>query len=398
MSLSEICAQQHEYEQTQLKRLLLWGLLGSFGVHGLALGLSQAKPWPMAKDDLTPIQLIAADPLTDPVPDQPTAWSESTQPSPQPRHPAVTTTASRPGATMSPPAAVMPLVAPVAPDRSQPDERSKAESAPEPSPANAGQGAIRSAAEAIEAPPDGVQPETAATEPTESQAEGLGDNLGQRPPGADPGPSTVAVADRAGRAALPNSSTGHSPATATGPSTPQGNGNSQNSQGSRAVTCQNCVRPTYPQSALDARVEGQPMVRVDINPDGTVRRVTLTRSSGHGAIDRAAIEAARNSRFHPIAGGATVPIEYDLTIEGSHRNRDARRRGERQAVDLPPGPPPRAPSQTNPRSALEPVPAAGEPAPAAPSPISPPDPALPESPSPASTVPPPDSPAAESAE
>lgn len=120
-----------------------------------------------------------------------------------------------------------------------------------------------------------------------------------------------------------------------------GNGSGQG-QGSRTVACQTCVRPDYPQSALDAGAEGQPMVSVDINPDGTVRSVTLTRSSGNPAIDQAAIQAARNSRFQPVSGGASVPIEYDLTIEGSRRNRDARRRGDRQAVELPPEPSPEA--------------------------------------------------------
>lgn len=113
-----------------------------------------------------------------------------------------------------------------------------------------------------------------------------------------------------------------------------GNGTGQG-QGSRTVACQNCAKPQYPQSALDAGVEGTPRVQVDINPDGTVRSVTLVQSSGNAAIDRAAIQAARSSSFQPMAGGASVPIEYDLTIEGSRRNQEAQRRGDRRSVAVP---------------------------------------------------------------
>lgn len=384
MSLSEICAQRHEQEQKQLKRLLLWGLLGSLGVHGVALSLSQFKPWQGVTDDLIPIELIAADGLTDPVPE---ALSDSIQAGPQTPTSAAPPTASSSGGRVPPPASMRPLVRPVVSDSPKPGEPPQAASALEASQASAEEDRLPRPAVAVEARPEGSVLATGGAEPSASQPEGLGDQLGQPSPSADP-PSSAA------QGALPHGSAGNSPIGATAPANAQGNGDSQ---GSRAVTCQTCVRPSYPQSALDARIEGQPMVRVEINPDGTVRRVTLTRSSGHGAIDRAAIEAARNSRFQPIAGGATVPIEYDLTIEGSRRNRDARRRGERQAVDLPPAPAAGAPSQAHPRPALESGPAPDDPTPApAPPPLPIPPPASPGTPSPALAAPAPDSPAAES--
>ncbi|MGB6013662.1 MAG: energy transducer TonB, partial [Nodosilinea sp.] len=206
--------------------------------------------------------------------------------------------------------------------------------------------------------------------------------------------------------------------TAARPSTGTSNGDnpsaSRNGQGqsSRTVACQNCVRPSYPQSALDAGAEGQPTVSVDINPDGSVRSVTLTRSSGNPAIDQAAIQAARNSRFQPVSGGASVPIEYDLTIEGSRRNRDARRRGDRQAVELLPEPTPTPATATTkpdpesteteptqPVDAAEPVvqsPPEPEPVeePEAPEPVEP-EPASPEpvNPPPVQAAPPPSPPA-----
>lgn len=346
MSLSEICIQQHEHDQKKLKRLLLWGLLGSLGAHGVGLSLSQFNLGQAATDELTPIELIVTDSLAEPLPDEPEVLPDPTQPaelSTQTNDPAAAPASAPPrAAVVAPPAPVTPPVAPIAPDRPEPVEDTQAESAleepqptveeePIPSDAEAAE-----AAEAAEEVPEEVEPETVATEPTESQSERLRDLLQRlRDSQADAGTSTAAApteSTTAGGGTVPNAPAGDSPGVAAAPSTTNGSGQGQ---GSRTVVCQNCVRPSYPQSALAAGAEGQPIVSVDINPDGSVRSVTLTRSSGNPAIDQAAIQAARNSRFQPVAGGASVPIEYDLTIDGSRRNRDARRRGERQVVEVP---------------------------------------------------------------
>ena len=121
----------------------------------------------------------------------------------------------------------------------------------------------------------------------------------------------------------------------TGDRPSSGAGQETRGGGSRTVACEDCVEPEYPESAVEAGIEGQPLVNVEINADGSVRSVVLTRSSGNAAIDRAAIEAAQRSRFQPVEGGASVPIEYDLNIEGSERNRAARERGERRSVEIP---------------------------------------------------------------
>jgi TonB family protein len=165
-------------------------------------------------------------------------------------------------------------------------------------------------------------------------------------------PSAVHSSDGAngassGRATSPGRDA--SPGGGTSPGGDSGNADSQagsgdaaqaeppqrgNGQASRTVTCQDCQRPAYPESALEAGVEGQPQVTVQINPDGSVASVTLERSSGNAAIDEAAIQAAQRSRFQPIAGGARVPIEYDLSIEGSERHQNAQRRGERHSTTV----------------------------------------------------------------
>lgn len=189
-------------------------------------------------------------------------------------------------------------------------------------------------------PEDTSEEIAAATDELDaSQIESLRDFF-ERPPTTVPDTTSTDEAATTGTGeSSPSTGDGEETAISTGTDTDEGtnttgNGTGQG-QGSRTVACQNCAQPQYPQSALEAGVEGTPRVQVDINPDGTVRSVTLVQSSGNAAIDQAAIQAARNSSFQPMAGGASVPIEYDLTIEGSRRNREAQRRGNRRSIEVP---------------------------------------------------------------
>lgn len=336
MSLSEICVQQHQHEQSKLKLLLLWGLFGSVAAHGIALGLSQVKLWQDPADELEPIELIVAEPQTRPVPDPPEPVKLSTQTNDPV---AAAASAPPPAAVTTPSTTMSPPVQPVALESPEPLTDTQAESA-------------------IEEPQGTVDPDAMVTEPAAAQSGSLRDlfqRLRESQAGSGSSPSATAGGGR-----VPNAAAGSSPGGA--PSRSASNGRGQG-QGSRTIACENCVRPNYPQSALAAGVEGQPKVSVDINPDGSVRSVTLTRSSGNAAIDQAAIQAARRSRFRPVSGGASVPIEYDLTIEGSRRHRDARRRGERQAVNLTPDPASTADTEAAPAASAPPA----SPTPSAPS-------------------------------
>ena len=70
MSLSNLCFEQHERDQAKLRKLLLWGLLGSVGVHVVGFGLSYLNLFPKANDaKLSPIELIVMEPPADPVED-----------------------------------------------------------------------------------------------------------------------------------------------------------------------------------------------------------------------------------------------------------------------------------------------------------------------------------------
>ena len=77
--------------------------------------------------------------------------------------------------------------------------------------------------------------------------------------------------------------------------------------------------PQYPASAVREGLEGRVLLDVRIGGDGEIRSVQLARSSGHPALDRAAIETAR--RWNVSPGAATsevtelkvlVPVEFYL--------------------------------------------------------------------------------------
>lgn len=283
MSLSNLCIEQHERDQTRLRRLLMLGLLGSVGLHAIAFGLSQLGIWRRPNFDIeAPIEIIVMEPPAEIVEEpEPAQLSTETNSPPPPADPRVNE--PQPPAAPAEPEPLDPL---------EPLEDTQVES-------------------------QLTLPE-APTPPDPDRLNNLREYL-QRGQQNNP-PAPAASTETAAR-------TGSGSAN-TAPS------NSGSGRGSRTVACRNCVRPQYPRSALEAGAEGQPVVNVQINPDGRVSNVTLIRSSGNAAIDRAAMQAARRSRFEPIEGGASIPIEYDLTIEGSQRNRDARERGERRSVEV----------------------------------------------------------------
>ena len=59
--------------------------------------------------------------------------------------------------------------------------------------------------------------------------------------------------------------------------------------------------PAYPDRARRAGVEGVVGVRIALAPDGSVRQVELTQSSGSRLLDEAALAAARASTFAPAS-------------------------------------------------------------------------------------------------
>ncbi len=68
--------------------------------------------------------------------------------------------------------------------------------------------------------------------------------------------------------------------------------------------------PAYPERARRAGVEGVVGVRIALAPDGSVRQVELTQSSGSRLLDEAALAAARASTFAPASRNRT-PVEAE---------------------------------------------------------------------------------------
>ena len=72
------------------------------------------------------------------------------------------------------------------------------------------------------------------------------------------------------------------------------------------------VEPKYPEEARRAGVEGTVQLEVLIDEEGKVRKIRVLKTPGFG-LDRAAITAASESRFHPgVIGGKAVPVKIKI--------------------------------------------------------------------------------------
>ena len=80
------------------------------------------------------------------------------------------------------------------------------------------------------------------------------------------------------------------------------------------------MKPTYPESARRAGIEGTSLLRFEITEGGMVSKITVEKSAGHEELDRAAIAAVQKWRFEPARRGAqavavwvTLPVRFELT-------------------------------------------------------------------------------------
>jgi protein TonB len=82
-------------------------------------------------------------------------------------------------------------------------------------------------------------------------------------------------------------------------------------------------RPVYPAEAAAAGVQGDVVVRVNVDTAGRMRAISVVRSSGHEALDKAAMEAIdatvcssppmmRYSR-EPVEGTGLQPVAFRLS-------------------------------------------------------------------------------------
>ena len=70
------------------------------------------------------------------------------------------------------------------------------------------------------------------------------------------------------------------------------------------------VRAAYPAMALRAGLESDVILRIEVDPQGTVTRAEIIKSGG-GGFDEEALKAVKQSRFEPAQrDGQNVPAEF----------------------------------------------------------------------------------------
>jgi protein TonB len=79
------------------------------------------------------------------------------------------------------------------------------------------------------------------------------------------------------------------------------------------------IPPVYPEIARQNGWAGTVSLRLWIGASGSVERLEVATSSGHAALDAAAVEAVRSWRFRPaLRGGSPIavtvllPVVFDL--------------------------------------------------------------------------------------
>lgn len=87
------------------------------------------------------------------------------------------------------------------------------------------------------------------------------------------------------------------------------------------------MRPPYPRRAREMGWEGTVVLRVEVNPDGTVGGIAVYQASGYPILDEAALTAVKGWRFAPPTDGAftfsavvDVPVRFDLREYGDPRD------------------------------------------------------------------------------
>ncbi|MBN2464584.1 TonB family protein [candidate division WOR-3 bacterium] len=90
------------------------------------------------------------------------------------------------------------------------------------------------------------------------------------------------------------------------------------------------VKPVYPEEARRAGMLGTTIVEVTVGADGAVLACSLATSSASSALDEAALDAARSSKFtpgtrdgKPVVMKVKVPFEFRLVEEHSELRGDA---------------------------------------------------------------------------
>lgn len=127
-----------------------------------------------------------------------------------------------------------------------------------------------------------------------------------------PGPAPVSVAPQPESSQTQISSSSPNPAAS---------GVANRKQGTETVTKTiplNDPKPEYPRIALKRGWEGTVSLLIQVTPEGHSGSVTVDRTSGHDALDKAAVETARTWTFIPAKRGET-PVAAPVTVKITFR-------------------------------------------------------------------------------
>ena len=85
---------------------------------------------------------------------------------------------------------------------------------------------------------------------------------------------------------------------------------------SRPPKVLNWTDPPYPEQARQQGVEGTVVLQLTVRADGSPSDVRVSRSSGHAALDEAAIAHVRRARFSPaLKDGKAVPLPMTFRVK-----------------------------------------------------------------------------------
>ncbi|MDB5712703.1 MAG: hypothetical protein JWO15_100 [Sphingomonadales bacterium] len=110
-------------------------------------------------------------------------------------------------------------------------------------------------------------------------------------------------------------SVGHGPAEVQGPSVPAPPAQDVANAGDLSAKMISATPPTYPLDARRSKEQGVVVLSVILSPDGRVSDISVSSSSGHESLDRAALRAVRHWRWSPtIRNGNAMMVRGLVTI------------------------------------------------------------------------------------
>ena len=148
----------------------------------------------------------------------------------------------------------------------------------------------------------------------------------QAPAAQTPAPAQAAAqvpAQVTSQAATPAAAPAATPSSAPGPAAEsEMPASSRSTDADYKAAYLSNPRPAYPLLAIRQGAHGQVLLLVEVLTDGRAGRIDLEKSSGHAALDAAAIKAVRAWRFTPARKDGllatqtvSIPIQFNLKDE-----------------------------------------------------------------------------------